>query len=53
MNCEAIGRFLALWPEISRMGRVASDLVRGMSVTQSVRAGHIANLKGRQTSRNI
>ena len=26
------------------MGRVTSDVVRGMSVTQSVRVGHIANL---------
>ena len=29
--------FLMLWPDISRMGRVTSDVVRGMSVTQSVR----------------
>ena len=30
---RTMGRFLMLWPDISRMGRVTSDVVRGMSVT--------------------
>ena len=29
------------------MGRVTSDVIRGMSVTQSVRVGHIATEGGR------
>ena len=35
--------FLMLWPDIIQLGRVTSDVVRGMSVTQSV--GHIATVE--------
>ena len=31
-----------LWPDITQFGRITSDVVRGMSVTQSVTVGHIA-----------
>ena len=38
-----MGRFfLMLWPDISRMGRITSDVIRGMSVTQFIGVGHIA-----------
>ena len=38
-----VGSFsLMLWPDISRVGRVTSDGVRGMGVTQFIGAGHIA-----------
>ena len=39
MNCETMGR----WPDISRVGRITLDLVRGMSVA----VGHIALLDSR------
>ena len=33
---------LMLMPDIIQFGRITWDVVRGMSVTQSVRVGHIA-----------
>ena len=36
-NYETMGRFLMLWPDIPPFGRITSDVVTGMSVTQSVR----------------
>ena len=37
--------FFMLRPDISRVGGIALDVVRGMRVTQSVRVGHIANFE--------
>ena len=34
-----------LWPDISRVGRIPSDVVRGISVTKFIGVGHIAILK--------
>ena len=37
-----MGRFFMLWPDISRMGRITSD-IRGMGVTQEfIGIGNIA-----------
>ena len=49
MNCETMGRFLMLWPDISPVARVTSDVVSGMSVTQFIGVGHIDKLKNSQT----
>ena len=38
------GSFFTLWPDIGRAGRVTSDPVRCLGVTQSVRVGYIAAL---------
>ena len=35
-NCE-LGSFLMLWPDIIHFGRITSDVITGMSVTQSNR----------------
>ena len=35
-NCETMGRFLMLWPDIIRFGRITLDVIIVMSVTQSV-----------------
>ena len=43
---RAMGRFAMLWADISRMGFVASDVVRGMCATQFIWVGQIATLKG-------
>ena len=44
MNCVTHDGsfFLMFWPDIIQFGRITSDVVMGMSVTQSVRVGHIA-----------
>ena len=35
--------FLMLWPDIIQFGRVTSDVIIGMSVTDFTTAGHIAS----------
>ena len=40
-----LGRFfLMLWPDIIQFGRITSDVVRGMSVTDSTTVGHIVKV---------
>ena len=40
---KTMGRFFfMLWPDIIRVGRITSDVIRGMSVTQFIGVGHIA-----------
>ena len=39
------GSFLTIWPDISCVGRVTSDVVRGISWAQFVGFGHIATSK--------
>ena len=39
-----------LWPDISRAGRVTSDLIRGMGVTQFVGTGNIDNISHKCTA---
>ena len=41
-NCGTMGRFLMLWPDLPRVGRITSDLVTGTSVTDFTTVGHIA-----------
>ena len=36
--------FLMLWPDISQLDRITSNVVRCMIVTQSIRVGHVAIL---------
>ena len=39
--CGTMGFFM-LWPDIIQFGRITSDVVRGMSVTNFTTVGHIA-----------
>ena len=43
-NCITVDGpfFLMLWPYIGGMGRITSDVVRGMSVTQFIWVGYVA-----------
>ena len=41
INCETMGRFLMLWPDITRFGRITSDVITVMSVTDFTTVGHI------------
>ena len=36
--------FFMLWPDIIQFGRVTSDVITGMSVTDFTTVGHIATL---------
>ena len=41
MNCETMDLFLMLWPDISRMSRITSDVINGTDFTT---VAHIASL---------
>ena len=42
---RTMGRFLTIWPDISRMGRITSDVVRGVGVTQFIGVGGIDRIE--------
>ena len=45
MNCETMGRFfLILWSDIPPFSLLTSDVITGMSVTQFLAVGYIADL---------
>ena len=37
-----MGRFFDVWPDIIQFGRITSDVITGMSVTDFTTVGHVA-----------